>query len=71
MIVGLGTDMIEIARSSRAWTGLASGFCQRVYTTGGDCLLPPEEESSRELCGAVCGEGGGGQGARNRHQPRR
>ena len=70
MVIGLGTDLIEIERIERSVARFGERFLERVFTPGEIAYCQREEELGGELCGAVCGQRGRGEGAGDRDQPR-
>ena len=63
MVLGLGSDLIEIARIEASIARFGGRFLERVFTAAEIAVLPDEEERGGELRGAVRGEGGGSEGA--------
>ena len=70
MILGVGTDLIEIARIAESirpvWRALPAPHLHPAR----DRVLPAQEERRRELCRALRGQGGRRQGPGHRDQPR-
>ena len=71
MILGIGTDLIEIARIEASVAVLADAFSSGSLPPAEIELLPCVRSGPPKLCRAVCGQGSWSQGPGHRHQPRR
>ena len=70
MVLGLGTDLIETKRVQESIERFGERFLERIFTAGEIAYCKRKKKCGGELCGAVCGEGGRGEGAGDGDQPR-
>ncbi len=69
MVVGLGTDLTEIERIQHSLERFGERFLRRVYTDDEIAYCRRKTAFGGKLCGAVCGQGGGSEGAGYGDQP--
>ena len=71
MILGLGSDLIDIRRIEQAIERFGDRFLDRIFTEAERRKCDRRVRSGRELCPPICRQGGLLQGARHRLSPRR
>ena len=71
MIIGIGTDLIDIRRVERTLQRFGDRFLERVFTAAERARAETPDRPPRRLCQALCGQGSLRQGARHRLPPRR
>ncbi len=70
MVLGIGTDLIEIERVRASLERFGDRFMERVFTPGEiRYCLGKKKGSAESFAAQVCGQGGGSEGAWDGDQP--
>lgn len=70
MVLGLGTDLIEIARVQQSLDRFGERFTRKIFTPGEIAYCKRKKHAAESFASPFCGKGSHSQSPGNRYQPR-